>query len=94
MGMPLRYRTALALTLALAASLPAHAGVPRHRHAGHPRSASSAAISAQDLYSRRALRRARIILELKLMELRSEHLERVRKALEKHAPISQLLKEP
>lgn len=48
---------------------------------------------AEDLYSRRALKRARTILELKLMELRAEHLERLRKALEKHLPIDQLLKE-
>lgn len=94
MGMPLRYRAALALTLALTASLPAHAAVPHHRHTGRRHTAATAAaVSAEDLYSRRALRRARIILELKLMELRSERLERVRKALEKHVPIDQLLKD-
>ncbi|HET9095079.1 MAG TPA: hypothetical protein VFN37_00330 [Candidatus Baltobacteraceae bacterium] len=93
--MPLRYLAALALTWALTASLPAHAGVPRHRHtARRRRAAATAAVSAENLYSRRALRRARIILELKLMELRGERLERVRKALEKHVPIDQLLKEP
>lgn len=48
----------------------------------------------ESLYSRRALRRARIILELKLLELRSERLERVRKAIEKHAAIDELLNEP
>jgi hypothetical protein len=89
-----RYRAALALTLALTASLPADARSAAHRHAGRhktgPGAAANAPISATDLYSRRALRRARIILELKLMELRKEHLERVRKAIEQHVPIDQL----
>ncbi len=48
---------------------------------------------ADEIYSRRALRRARIILQLKLLELRSERLERVRKALERHIPIDKLLKD-
>jgi hypothetical protein len=95
MGMQPRYRAALALTLALTASLPAHAAVPHHRHTGRRRSmAAAASVSAEYLSSRRALRHARIILELKLMELRSLRLERVRKAIEKHVPIDQLLKEP
>ena len=89
--MPPRYRAALALTLALTASLPAVAKTPQHHRPSHRRTAAAASISAEDLYSRRALRRARIILELKLMELRSEHLERVRRDLEKHVPIDQLL---
>lgn len=95
--MSLRYPAALALTLAVAAFLPTGARTPRHQHATRhaTRSATKAhaPISASDLYSQRALRRARIILELKLMELRSERLERVRKAIEKHVPIDELLKE-
>jgi len=85
-----RYLAALALTLALAASLPAAAHAPRHgrRH----RSASTSGISAASLYSSRALRRARTILQLKLLELREERLERVRKAIERRVPIDQLLK--
>jgi hypothetical protein len=89
-----RYRAALALTLALAAWMPAFARVP-HRHPVRARrGADRISISAEELYSRRALRRARIILELKLLELRSEHLERVRKAIEKHIPIDQILSDP
>lgn len=94
MGMPPRYPAALALTLALTTLLPAAARVPRHRHTARHASVTAASVSAEDLYSRRALRRARIILELKLMELRSERLERVRKALEKHVPIDELLNSP
>ena len=88
-----RYLAALALTLALAAVLPAAASPARHRHAKR-RAPAPAAASASALYSRRALRRARIILELKLLELRSERLERVREAIEKHVPLDDLLKTP
>ncbi len=89
-----RYRAALALTLALAVSLPAAARVPRHGHSHRRRAGAPLSLSAEDLYSRRALRRARIILQLKLLELRSEHLERVRKAIERRLPIDEILKEP
>lgn len=85
-----RYLAALALTLALAASLPAAARVPRHGRTRH--SVSAAGVSAASLYSARALRRARTILQLKLLELREERLERVRKAIERRVPIDQLLK--
>jgi hypothetical protein len=93
--MAIRYRAALALTLAFCLPVAAAAARPAHRQHKHAQSAAiSASISAADLYSRRALRRARIILELKLLELRSERLDRVRKAIEKHIPIDQLLKTP
>lgn len=86
-----RYRAALALTLALAASLPADANAARRPHAKHHAYAAAAAPSV--IYSRRALRRAKIILELKLMELRAERLERVRKAIQRHVPIDEILRE-
>jgi hypothetical protein len=90
-----RYRAALALTLALAAFLPAFARAPhRSRHSVRRHPPAEISVSAEQLYSRRALRRARIILELKLLELRSEHLERVRKAIEKRMPIDELLNDP
>lgn len=87
-----RYRAALALTLALAATLAASAALPKHRHRGGKTEPASR-LTADELYSRRALRKARIILELKLMELRAERLERVRKALERHLPIDKLLED-
>jgi len=43
------------------------------------------------MYSRRALRRARTILQLKLLELHEERLDRIRRVIEKHLPISVLL---
>ncbi len=86
--MPLRYRTAVALTLALAA-FAAAAAKPAH----HAKTRVSAAVrSASDLYSARALRRAKIIFQLEMLELRSEHLERVRRAIEQRLPVDQILK--
>jgi hypothetical protein len=75
-----RYRAALALTsLCL---LAASAGHHRHpRHAAHPILAPPAA--GIEIYSRRALRRARTILQLKLLELHQLQLDRVRRAIER-----------
>ena len=88
-----RYRAALALTLALAAPLPAFARQPhRHPRANFHHVSAAQGLTARDLYSRRALRRARTILEFKLLELRSERLERIRKAIETHVPIDDLLR--
>lgn len=87
--MALRYLAALALTLGLAAAaLPGGAKPARHAKTH----SSSALPDGADLYSRRALRRAKNILELKLLELRSEHLERVRRAIEQHLPVDEVLK--
>ena len=90
-----RYRAVLALTLAAACTLYAPgaqtAGRRHPRHAG-PHAARTPQAAA--LYSARALRRARIILQLKLLELRAERLERVRKALERNLPVEQLLRQP
>jgi hypothetical protein len=91
--MSFRYRALVALTLAVAACIPADARLPRHGHSRLRTAARATPIAADDLYSRRALRRTRTILELKLLELKAEHLERVRKALERHIPIDQLLQQ-
>lgn len=88
------YRAVLALTLAAACTLglayPAAASGPRK-----PRPVSVRAMpSPRDLYSPRALRRARIILQLQLLELRAERLERVRKAIERNMPVDRLIRQP
>jgi hypothetical protein len=49
-------------------------------------------VNVADLYSRRALRQTRIILQLKMLELRAERLERVRKAIQERIPVEDLLK--
>lgn len=90
--MALRYLAALTLTLALAASLPGSAKREhRGRHRPHP---SPPPVAADQIYSKQALRRAKIIVELKLLELRRERLERVRKAILNNVPIDDLLKQP
>lgn len=72
-----RYRAALALTsLLLLAASPGH-----HRHARNHRIA--AAPAGLEIYSRRALRRARTILQLKLMELHALQLDRIRRSIER-----------
>ncbi len=84
-----RYPAALALTLALSAPASAPKSVGHARRPTQLHAAST--VRVDDLYSRRALRRARIILQLKLLELRAERLERVRKALKRSIPIDRLL---
>ena len=62
---------------------------------GAPASASKGAAPVRpylDLYSLRARRRAAIILQLELLELRKARLERVRRAIERRLPVDQLLK--
>ena len=87
--MGFRYRVSLVLTsLALCAALLGtahHSGQPAHRNALQP--------AASDLYSRRALRRARTILQFKLLELREQRLDLILRALERHIPIDVLLKD-
>lgn len=90
-GMILRYIAASALTLAAALLLTAGSAA----HARHPRESvpPPAPSAALRLYSSHALRQARIILQLKLLELREERLERVRKALQRHANVDEILRQ-
>lgn len=87
--MSLRYPAAAALTLAtllsarsVAAKAPASAADPYLQ----PH------LTARALYSQRALKRARTILQLKFLELREQRLECLRKALERGIPTDRLLK--
>lgn len=76
-----RYLAALALTSLTLGAAPVHT---RHHHRAHvSRSAVVPAAAGIEVYSRRALRRARIILQLKLMELHAQQLDRVRAAVER-----------
>jgi len=84
-----RYRVVLALTSLLLCT-----GLLGTVHRPAAKSARLAPPpTASDLYSRRALRRARTILQLKLLELREERLDFILRALERHIPIEVLLKE-
>ena len=60
------------------------------KHSHHRASATSQPPQSLDMYSRRALRRARTILQLKLLELREERLDRARRVIEKRLPLSTL----
>ena len=48
--------------------------------------ASPAPVSPDELYSRRALRRARLLIQMRLQQLRDERLECVRQALLRQLP--------
>ena len=75
--------TTLALIILLGASVSAKHSAPHARRI-------SQASPALGMYSRRALRKSAIILQLKLLELREERLERVRRVIEKRLPVDVL----
>jgi hypothetical protein len=77
--------TSLALTLTLATAETSGRNPMPLPHA------AASAMPADALYSRRALRRARLLLELRLLELRKAHLERVRQAILHHLSPALLL---
>ena len=89
--MPLKWRACLALASIIVLTQPASASDKRK-----PARATTPAqrYAGVEVYSRRALRRARTILLLKLFELREARLERVRKAIERRLPIEQILDKP
>ncbi|MGZ3497597.1 MAG: hypothetical protein ACXWNK_00195 [Vulcanimicrobiaceae bacterium] len=91
--MLLGYRAALALTSLILLGAPAWASDKRTAHPGKHDARPFAAYTAADLYSRRALRRARTILQLELLELREARLERVRAAIARRVPVDTLLRE-
>ncbi|MGB8624856.1 MAG: hypothetical protein WCD03_01750 [Candidatus Cybelea sp.] len=70
---------ALLLLLGLASPAPGAA-------AGSPAHASPAPLSPDALFSRRALRQARILIQMRVMQLRDERLECIRAALERRLP--------
>ncbi|MFY9632602.1 MAG: hypothetical protein WAJ94_13440 [Candidatus Cybelea sp.] len=70
---------ALLLLLGLASPAPGAA-------AGSPAHASPAPLSPDALFSRRALRRARLLIQMRVMQLRDERLECIRAALERRLP--------
>lgn len=82
--MSIRYLIPLLVT-SLTLGTAAHAG-----QKGRPAPCTVATASV-DLYSHRALRRARTLLQLKLLELREERLNLVLDALARHAPLEELL---
>ena len=82
-------RAATAALLAILLGSPASAstkGGPRPHRTVHP------AAPSLDLYSRRARRRAALILQLELLELRKARLERIREVIKRRLPVETLLR--
>jgi hypothetical protein len=72
------------LTVVLLAAAPASAGSPPPSRA--TASPSAAPLSPEEVFSRRALRRARLLIQMRMMQLRDERLECVREALRRQLP--------
>ncbi len=82
------FRALMALVLSMFLVAPADASArPRARH-----ELNSAQYSVSRLYSSRARRRARTILQLKLLELHRAHLDRLRAVILRKLPLDELLK--
>lgn len=74
------------LLAALVASTPASSpSAPPLDRATRP-GAPAAVIAPEELFSRRALRRARLLIQMRVMQLRDERLECVREALRHELP--------
>jgi hypothetical protein len=73
--------TAMALTLGMTQPTTQEHPSPK------PSAAASAPASAPgDIFSKRALRRAQLIVQMRMLELREERLEQVRAAIERRLP--------
>jgi hypothetical protein len=75
--------TILALISVLLAAAPANAPSPPP---SRPAPTASPALSPDALFSRRALRRARLLIQMRMFQLRDERLECVREALLRRLP--------
>lgn len=72
------------LTAVLIAAAPASMGTPAPSRASA--SPSAAPLTPEELFSRRALRRARLLIQMRMLQLRDERLECVREALRRQLP--------
>ncbi|HEY1883443.1 MAG TPA: hypothetical protein VGG51_10435 [Candidatus Cybelea sp.] len=71
----------VALSVLVGLASPASGGAGRP-----PAHASPEPLSADALFSRRALRRARLLIQMRVMQLRDERLECIRAVLERRLP--------
>lgn len=67
------------------------AGAQKH-HAARA-AAPAPTVPVTGIYSARALRRTRLLIQLQLLELRKARLERVRKAIRERLPVEDLLRQ-
>jgi hypothetical protein len=79
----------LLVSLLLAASQPHASPSPTPYPAASP-----SALSPDELFSRRALRQARLLIQMRLMQLRDERLECIRAALRRELPDALWPEEP
>jgi hypothetical protein len=84
--------TLIALLSLLLAAAPASAHSPRP--SAPAASPSPTALSPDELFSRRALRRARLLIEMRVLQLRDERLECIRQALLRELPDALWPEEP
>jgi hypothetical protein len=59
-----------------------------------PHPAAGAALAPEELFSRRAMRRARLLIQMRLFQLRDERLECLREALRRQLPDALWPEEP
>jgi len=79
----------MALVFGILACSPASAsGKPSSHHRAAPQAAG------MDLFSRRARRRVATILQLRLLELRKERLDAIRRVIERRLSIDRLFASP
>ena len=78
------YAALLALLIAAGAA-PATPSPVSSGNSG-PRPAATAPLTPEELFSRRALRRARLLIQMRVMQLREERLECIREALRRRLP--------
>jgi hypothetical protein len=77
------------LGVLMAILLPALAATPSPHPSAHPSvhpSPAATPLSPEELFSRRALRRARLLIQLRMLQLRDERLECVREAILRRLP--------
>jgi hypothetical protein len=77
-------RKTFALAVVLAAGWATCPGLAAERPSPAP---SAAALTPDQLFSRRALRRARVLIQMRLLQLHDERLECVRAALLRRLPV-------
>lgn len=73
------------VVLAALIAIPAQPAATPSTHPS-PRPAASGPVTPDELYSHRALRRARFLIEMRYFELREERLECIREALRRQLP--------
>ena len=79
------------LVALLASTAPAASPVAQSHATARP---SPAPLTPEDLFSRRALRRARLLIQMRVMQFREERLECIRAALRRRLPDSLWSEEP